>query len=69
MDNRGLRSSLSPEEKLAATGGRGESGATKLQDAHVQRLKRLSLIEERQGRLELSETGLHRHGGPQRKSA
>jgi hypothetical protein len=68
MGDRGLRAPLSPKEEAALQQvAMANPDAEKLQDPYVRRLKDLSLIEERAGRLELTETGVQRHGGPPRR--
>jgi hypothetical protein len=63
---RGLLAPLSPnEEKALRRIAHGISKLQHLRDAPIVRLKRLSLVEERDGRIRLTDLGKQRFAGGQ----
>jgi len=63
---RGLRAPLSPNEQTALRQvARGISNFAKVRPTSIERLKRLALVEEREGSLRLTELGVQRHQADQ----
>ena len=63
---RGLLAPLSPnEEKALRRVAHGISKPQHLRDASIMRLKRLSLVEEQDGRIRLTDLGMQRFAGGQ----
>jgi hypothetical protein len=62
--DRGLRAALSPKEESALQKvALAHPQAAEMRGVDVRRLTSLSLIEERDGKLELTETGVRRREG------
>lgn len=67
---RGLRAPLSPnEEKALRRVANGISKPKHLRGASVERLKRLALVEESEGRIHLTALGAQRFAGDKTASA
>jgi hypothetical protein len=67
---RGLLAPLSPnEEKALRRVAHGISKPKHLRDASIVRLKRLSLVEEQDGRIRLTDLGLQRVAGSRAPTA